>query len=104
MDKRSENFTLQAFHSYLQVIFTCRKIVRNGASDSTSHPKEVVLWIFICLKNPLPQSGLNMRPLDSMASTLTTTPPRRLRYLKIQHTDIMLFLAYYDILMHTYTH
>jgi hypothetical protein len=30
------------------------------------------------LKNPSPRPGLNPRPLGPVASTLTTTPPRRL--------------------------
>jgi hypothetical protein len=37
-----------------------------------------VLRIFIALKNPLPWPGLNLQPLGPVASTLTTTPPRRL--------------------------
>jgi hypothetical protein len=40
--------------------------------------KERVLRIFIALKNPSPMSGSNPRPLGPVASTLTTTPPRRL--------------------------
>jgi hypothetical protein len=42
-----------------------------------SHPKEGVLRIFIALKNPSPWPGSNPRTLGPMASTLTTTPPRR---------------------------
>jgi hypothetical protein len=57
---------------------TCRKILWHGTSGFTSHPKEGVLRIFIALKNPLPWQGSNPRPLDPVASTLTTTPPRRL--------------------------
>jgi hypothetical protein len=33
---------------------TCRKILRHGSSGFTSHPKEVVLRIFIALKNTSP--------------------------------------------------
>jgi hypothetical protein len=40
-------------------------------------PKEGVLRIFIVLKNPSPLSGLNLRPLGPMATTLTPTPPKR---------------------------
>jgi hypothetical protein len=43
MDERSENFTFQAFHSKMQVIFTCRKILWHGVSGFTSHPKEGLL-------------------------------------------------------------
>jgi hypothetical protein len=50
MDERSENFTLQAFCSHLQVIFTCCKILQHGASGFTSQPKEGVLPVFIALK------------------------------------------------------
>jgi hypothetical protein len=37
-----------------------------------------VLQIFVTLKNPLPQLGLNPWPLGPVVSTLTTTPPRQL--------------------------
>jgi hypothetical protein len=37
---------------FLKASLTCRKILRNGAGGFTSSPKEVVLWIFIALKNP----------------------------------------------------
>jgi hypothetical protein len=50
MDERSKDFALQAFRSHLQVIFTCRKIL-HGTSGFTSHPKGVVLGIFIALKS-----------------------------------------------------
>jgi hypothetical protein len=43
----------------------------------SSHPKEGVLRIFIALKNPWPRPGLDPRLLGPVASTLTTTPPRR---------------------------
>jgi hypothetical protein len=67
------------FCSYLQVIFfTCRKILRHAVSGFTSPPKEGVLRIFIALKSPSPRRGLNLRMLGPTASTLTTTPPRRL--------------------------
>jgi hypothetical protein len=42
----------------------------NGTDGFTSPPKEVVLRIFITLKNPSPSVGIEP------ASTLTTTPPR----------------------------
>jgi hypothetical protein len=57
--------------------FTCRNILRNGASGFISHPKEDVLRIFVALKNPSPRPGLNPWPLGPVTSTLTTTPPRR---------------------------
>jgi hypothetical protein len=54
-----------------------RKILQNGTSGFTSDPKEGVLRIFTALKNPSSRPGLNPRPLGPVASTLTTTPPRR---------------------------
>jgi hypothetical protein len=63
-----------------QLIFTCRKILRHGISGCISHPKEGVLRIFIALKNPSLRPGLNPRPLGPVASTPTTTPPRRRIY------------------------
>jgi hypothetical protein len=57
--------------------FTLRKILRHGTSGFTSLPNEGVLRIFIALKNPLPWPGSNQQPLGPVASTLTSTPPRR---------------------------
>jgi hypothetical protein len=68
---RSENFAYQ-YLKYLRGSLTCRKILRYG----TSHPKEVMLWIFIVLTNPSPRPGLNPRPSGPVTSTLTTKPPR----------------------------
>jgi hypothetical protein len=73
---RSENFTYQ-YLKYLKGSLTCHKILRHGTSGFTSHPKEGVLLIFIAFKNPSPRPCLNPRPLGPVASTLTTTPPRR---------------------------
>jgi hypothetical protein len=75
--RRSENFAYD-YLKYLKGSFTCRKILRHRTSGFTSHPKEGVLRIFISLKTPSPRPGLNPRPLGTVASTLTTTPPRRL--------------------------
>jgi hypothetical protein len=41
----------------------------------TFPPKEGMLLIFIALKNPSP-SGLNLRTLGLIVSTLTIAPPR----------------------------
>jgi hypothetical protein len=49
--------------------------LRHGTDGFTSPPKEVVLRIFITLKNR-PRPGLNPRTLGPVASTLTTSPPR----------------------------
>jgi hypothetical protein len=75
--RRSENFAYD-YLKYLKGFFTCRKILRHGTSGFTSHPKEDVLWIFIALNNPSPRPDSNPWPLGAVASTLTTTPPRRL--------------------------
>jgi hypothetical protein len=61
----------------MSVDHACRKILEHGTSSFTCHPKEGVVQIFIVLKNPSPWPGLNPRPLGPVASTLTTTPPRR---------------------------
>jgi hypothetical protein len=76
-ERRSENFAYQ-YLKFFKGRFTCRKILRRGISSFTFHPKEGVLRIFIALKNPSPRPGLNPRLLGPVASTLTTTPPRRL--------------------------
>jgi hypothetical protein len=65
MNETSENFALQAFRSYTQVIFTCRKILRHGASGRTSYPKEGVLWIFIALKKSIASAGFESATLGS---------------------------------------
>jgi hypothetical protein len=76
MDEGNKNLFYPSpwdFKRYL----TCRKILRHGTSGFTSHPKEDVLRIFLALKNPSPWSGSNPRPLSQVASTVTTTPPKR---------------------------
>jgi hypothetical protein len=75
--RSSENIAYQCL-KYLKGSLACRKILRHGPSSLTFHPKEGVLRIFIALENPSPRLGLNPRPLGSVASTLTTRPPRRL--------------------------
>jgi hypothetical protein len=74
---RNEDFAYQ-YLKYLKGSLTYRKILRHGTSGFISLPKEGVLRIFIALKSPSPWPGLNPRPLGQVASTLTTTPPRRL--------------------------
>jgi hypothetical protein len=61
---------------YINEYFTCCNILLHGTSGFTSHPKEGVLRIFIALKNTSRRPRLNPRPLDPVASILTTTPPR----------------------------
>jgi hypothetical protein len=84
--RKNENFAY-SLSLIRQRIFTCRKIIRHGTSGCTYHPKEGVLRIFIALKNPSPRSDLNPRPLGPVASTLTTTPPKRLKGFTRRHFD-----------------
>jgi hypothetical protein len=72
--RRSENFAYQHLR-YVNGTLKCSKTLRYGASGFTFLPKEGVLRMFIALRNL--SQGLNPRPLGSVASTLTTTPPRR---------------------------
>jgi hypothetical protein len=60
-----------------EISFTCRKILRHGTSGFTPHAKEGMLRIFIALKNPSPWLGSNRQTLGPVASTITTTAPRR---------------------------
>jgi hypothetical protein len=78
MGEIDENLALQSITFILASYFTCRKILRHGASGFPSSPKENVLRIFTSLKNPLLLTGLKLQILGTMASTLTITPPRRL--------------------------
>jgi hypothetical protein len=48
-----------------------------GPSGFTSHPKERCAADFYRPQNPSPRPGSNPQPLGLVASTLTTTPPRR---------------------------
>jgi hypothetical protein len=75
--RKSEDFVYQNLIC-LSRSFTCRKILGHGTSGFTTYPKEGVLLIFIAVKNPSPRPSLNPRPFDPVASTLITTPPRRL--------------------------
>jgi hypothetical protein len=59
---------------------TCLKILRHGTSGFASYPMEGVMRIFIALKIPSPRLGSNPRPLGLVASTLITTPLRRLKW------------------------
>jgi hypothetical protein len=60
-ERRSENSAYQ-YPKYLKGSSTCRKILRRGSSNFTSHPKEGVLRIFIAFKNPWRLPGLNHDP------------------------------------------
>jgi hypothetical protein len=58
-------FFLSVTLSYLKGSLTCRKILCNEANDFTSPPKEVMLWIFITLRNPLLLAGFEPVNLGS---------------------------------------
>jgi hypothetical protein len=74
MGEGNENLVYSSLWDFKRSL-TRRKILRHGTSSLTSHAKEGVLRIFIALKNPSPWPGSNPRPLDPVASTLTTIPP-----------------------------
>jgi hypothetical protein len=77
MDEGNEDLVYPSLSDFKRYL-TCRKILRHGTSGFTSHPKEGVLLTFIALKNPSSWPCSNSRTLGPVASTLTTTPPRRL--------------------------
>jgi hypothetical protein len=76
MDEENENIVYPSPWVFKRSL-TCHKILQPGTSGFTSHMKERVLWIFITFKNPSPWPGLKPWPLGPVASTLTTTLPRR---------------------------
>jgi hypothetical protein len=64
------------FCSFLQVIFTCCKLLWHGASGVTSPPKEGMLKTFFTIKNPSPWLGWNPQPPSSTENILSITPLR----------------------------
>jgi hypothetical protein len=58
-------FCLSVFLSYPKDYLTCRKILRHGTDGFNSPPKEVVLRIFIALKNPSLSVGFEPANLES---------------------------------------
>jgi hypothetical protein len=72
------NFALRSiFVRTCKWLFTCRNILRHGASGFTSPPKEVMFQIFIALKNLTLWHGMNPRTLTLMASALNLSPSGR---------------------------
>jgi hypothetical protein len=71
-----------AAESCLQSMFYGRKVLlhavnlRHGTDGFTSPPKEVVLRIFIILKNPSSSAGFEPKNLGSSGKHPTTRPPR----------------------------
>jgi hypothetical protein len=60
-----------------RVILHAVKSYDMGLSGFNSHPRGRCTADSIALKNPSPWPGSNPQPLGPVASTLTTTPPRR---------------------------
>jgi hypothetical protein len=52
--------------SCLKGCLTCRKLLRHGADGFASHPKEVVLLIFVAVKHPLLSAGIEPANLESI--------------------------------------
>jgi len=71
LGKKNYEFSLQSiFVPTSEWFFKCHKILWRGTYSFTSALKEGVLWIFIAVKNPSLQLGLNIQTLGPMASTL----------------------------------
>jgi hypothetical protein len=66
IDEGNENLVYLSAWDFKRSL-TCCKILQNGTSGFTSHPKEGVLRIFIALKNPSPWPGSSLRPLGPVA-------------------------------------
>jgi hypothetical protein len=84
MDEGNKNLVYLSPWDFKKFL-TYRKILWHGTCGFTSHSKEGMLRIFIALKNPSPWPGSNLRALGPVPSTLTTTPPRRLRDIVSPH-------------------
>jgi hypothetical protein len=76
MGKENENLVCPSLWDFKRSL-TCRKILGHETSGFPVR-EEVVLRIFIALKNPSPWLGSNPQTLGPVTSTLTTTPPMRL--------------------------
>jgi hypothetical protein len=77
MGEENENLAYLSLWDF-KSSFTCCKILQQGPPALLPIREEGVLRIFIALKNSSPWPGLNLRSLGLVASTLATTPPRRL--------------------------
>jgi hypothetical protein len=64
-------FSLRNIFIHVRKVLLHAVNLRHGTDGFTSPPKEIVLRIFITLKNPS-----NPRTLGPVASTLITSPPR----------------------------
>jgi hypothetical protein len=70
--------------SYLKLFLTCHKKLRAGAEGFTSHPKEVVLRMFMAIKNLSLSAGFGT--LGPIASTLIITSPITTIYVTLIYT------------------
>jgi hypothetical protein len=77
MDEGNENLVYSSPWDLKRVLLQAVKSYDMGPPALLPIRKESVLRIFIALKNPLPWPGSNPQSLDPVASTLTTTPPKR---------------------------
>jgi hypothetical protein len=75
MGERNENLVYPSAWD-LKSSFTCRKSYNMGPPSLLPIQEEGVVRIFIALKNPSPWPGSYPQPLDPVARTLPTTPPR----------------------------
>jgi hypothetical protein len=73
--RKSENFAYY-YLRYVSRSVTCRKILTTWYLRLPLRRK-VCCGLLSPLKNPSPRPCLNPRPLGTVASTATTTPPRR---------------------------
>jgi hypothetical protein len=87
-------FFLRSISSITRTVFlTCRKISRYGTDGFTSPPKEVVLTIFIAVKNPSTASECEPAILGSSGKHATTRPSRATcEYLKMTAKFLVFFV------------
>jgi hypothetical protein len=65
-------------HLYARKVLLHAVNLRRGTDGFTSPPKEVVLRMFITLKNSSISAGIEPATLGPVASTRTTSPPRQI--------------------------
>jgi hypothetical protein len=69
-------FCLQSIFFHARKVLLHAVNVRHGTDGFTSVPKEVVLRIFVALKNPSSSAGFEPTSLGSSGKHATTIPPR----------------------------
>jgi hypothetical protein len=93
------NFAYEVSLSFLLGSLTCCKILRLGSDGFTFPSKEVVLRIFIAIKNQRPSAGFepaNLKPNGKHANNNTTaggnySPKYKVKQ-RIRHTSHLLFM------------